>query len=74
MSKPKRGLWIGSEPVRCDTCDQPFEGIFVDGKTKMGPWAKLCPRCHERMGVGLGVGLGQRYRLNGDGEWIKTDG
>jgi hypothetical protein len=32
----------------------------VDGKTKFGPWAFMCGECHEEVGMGLGVGLGQR--------------
>jgi hypothetical protein len=33
----------------------------VDGATKGGPWASMCDDCHADMGVGLGVGKGQRY-------------
>jgi len=64
--------WSGSKPV-CDFCstdafDRLIEGkkdavmdTFVDGKTKMGPWALMCESCFSKYGVGLGTGLGQRY-------------
>lgn len=35
----------------------------VDGKTVLGPWANMCTECHERYGVGLGTGRGQRLIL-----------
>lgn len=46
-------------------CDLPKHGdekvvATVDGKTKMGPWANMCERCHHEVGVGLGLGKGQR--------------
>ena len=37
----------------------------VDGKTRDGPWAYMCDECHDRFGVGLGTGRGQRLTLPG---------
>ena len=49
------------EKVTCDLCR--VECIeWVDGKTIMGPWANMCLACHKRLGVGLGIGKGQRYQ------------
>jgi hypothetical protein len=45
----------------CDICLQALGKTYVDGKTKMGPWAYMCERCYKVHGVGLGTGLGQRY-------------
>jgi hypothetical protein len=33
---------------------------YYDGKTVMGPWAYMCESCFQRVGVGLGLGRGQR--------------
>lgn len=32
----------------------------VDGRTHQGPWANMCGSCFELLGVGLGLGRGQR--------------
>lgn len=58
---PKVRRWLGPIPA-CDFCGKPgsAEG-FVDGKTKLGPWASMCPRCHAEHGVGIGQGRGQEY-------------
>lgn len=31
-----------------------------DAKTTAGPWGYLCQECFQSVGLGLGVGLGQR--------------
>lgn len=56
--------WKGSTPVKCDVCRDKIKDIFVDGKTSMrGLWANMCDPCHQSIGVGLGLGRGQRYEL-----------
>jgi hypothetical protein len=61
MSKVK---WLGHE-TNCDMCTATLSAdvieYFVDGATKQGPWAILCPQCFEQHGVGLGLGRGQKY-------------
>jgi hypothetical protein len=61
MSKVK---WLGHE-TNCDMCSASLSAdvveYFVDCKIKQGPWALLCPHCFEQYGVGLGLGLGQKY-------------
>jgi hypothetical protein len=52
--------WTGSVP-RCDICEQTTNRWFVDGATKMGPWAIMCPTDFKSYGRGLGPGLGQKY-------------
>lgn len=54
--------WAGKLP-NCDFCNKLPEDYFyfIDGKTKYGPWAIMCPDCFIEFGVGLGTGLGQKY-------------
>lgn len=55
--------WIGSLPEKCDLCGVKIKSqkFWVDGRTRMGPWANMCPRCFGQYGVGLGTGAGQKY-------------
>jgi len=55
--------WMGTPPEKCDLCEKKLEEVFVDGKTKQGPWGILCSKCHAKYGCGLGEGLGQKYNL-----------
>jgi hypothetical protein len=48
--------WLGTPPEKCDLCETPITDEFVDGKTRMGPWANMDIRCHNQVGVGLGTG------------------
>ncbi len=58
MTKKK---WLSARPTKCDVCSELLGVDFVDGRTMMGPWAIMCPGCHDRVGCGLGVGRGQKY-------------
>jgi len=54
--------WMGGK--RCNFCNDELQGLrwFVDGKTKpSGRWGIMCPECFDRYGVGIGIGLGQKY-------------
>jgi hypothetical protein len=53
--------WTGKID-KCDLCKAPIDRFFVDGRTKMGPWAIMCPGCHRDQGLGLGMGKGQKYQ------------
>lgn len=55
------GEWMSEVPKTCDLCRAPITTTFVDGRTLAGYWANMCPQCHARAGVGLGVGRGQKY-------------
>jgi len=61
--KLEAAKWIGTLPEKCDLCGLKLKSqkFFVDGRTRMGPWANMCPRCFEQYGVGLGTGAGQKY-------------
>jgi len=45
------------EEKKCDFCGQTAQ---YDGRIRFGPWAYMCPKCFERHGIGLGLGVGQR--------------
>jgi hypothetical protein len=71
--------WLSQVPEKCDTCDTPITNKFYDAKTKMGPWACMCPTC-QVLGPGInkvGLGLGQEYtktKVDGKIIWKKTAG
>lgn len=67
--------WLSPAPITCEMCGSLIRNVFYDAKTKQGPWACMCPRCHtEGQGVGkLGRGYGQEYTKQGTA-WIKTGG
>lgn len=44
----------------CQFCKRTPD-IIVDGATKSGPWAYMCEADHQKHGVGLGTGKGQKY-------------
>lgn len=67
-------FWQGTPPVQCDSCHNPIKDEFSDQKTSIGPWAILCPSCSKWIGLGFGLGLGQRYRKQPDGRWLKVEG
>lgn len=68
--------WLGVVPKVCDLCHRTLGTVFVDGKTKSGPWGIMCPSCHKYHGYGLGVGKGQKYRktkVEGETKWLKIE-
>src|SRR5215471_5085314 len=52
-------------PAHCDMCHAFLPNVYYDAKTRMGPWANMCPACFRCLGIGLGTGLGQKYVLHG---------
>lgn len=70
---PKQKKWESSIPESCDICGEDIADEFVDGVTRYGGWAIMCPICHSSIGNGLGMGKGQRYRKQGN-EFIKIGG
>lgn len=71
-TEPKR--WMGPAPSTCDCCGKGICDWFVDGKTKLGPWAIMCTVCFAQTGIGFGIGKGQLYQRNEQGQWPKTRG
>lgn len=70
--------WRGDVPTACDVCGDSILEIFVDCKTKMGPWGCLCVDCHTQHGFGFGVGRGQKYQkiecVPPPCRWVKIEG
>jgi hypothetical protein len=71
--KYKADKWLGEVPKK-DDFGAPITDEFIDGKTAMGPWGIMSPRTFRQMGTGLGMGKGQRYKKNPQGEWEKVEG
>lgn len=70
----KEVIWIGSQPTNCQLCNEPLQSTFIDGRTRLGHWAIMCPECHMDQAIGLGVGKGQMYAKQTDGRWQKVAG
>lgn len=66
--------WISPAPEKCDICKEPITDTFVDGATKFGPWGFMCPSCHPKVGCGLGLGRGQKYVKQENGQFKKVEG
>ena len=73
MTTKRTVTWAGDVET-CDVCNIKITEKFVDGKTQMGPWALMCPKCFRAHGRGLGLGLGQQYTRRDDGKYVKTAG
>ena len=69
-----KNKWYGTIPTQCEVCGGKLTDEFIDGKTKVGFGAIMCPACHKEFGVGLGLGKGQKYEMkvikDGEKEWI----
>lgn len=65
--------WAGPVPSK-DDFGHLITETFIDGKTKVGPWAIMTPESHAAIGMGLGLGKGQQYTRQEDGRWLKTAG
>lgn len=59
----------------CDLCqkDLNFEEYFIDGVTKSGPWALMCPKCFYKEGTTVKFGHGQLYGKMND-KWLMLGG
>lgn len=74
----KARYWIGDAPTKCDMSDALSDhdnmDTFIDGRIHGGSWANMCLKCHAAVGVGLGMGRGQKYTKQEDGRWLKVAG
>jgi hypothetical protein len=55
-----------AEIPMCDFCrmnGEPNVPAGYDGKTRLGPWANMCPTHFGLHGIGTGLGVGQRLVL-----------
>lgn len=65
--------WTGTLPQN-DDFGKPYGHVMYDAKTILGPWANMRESSFLKYGIGTGPGLGQRYELQPDGRWLKTQG
>lgn len=73
----RKVYWLNPPPKSCHTCSKLIRGVFIDGRTKAGPWAFMCEACwRDGLGLGgaLGLGRGQKYKEQLDGKWLKVEG
>lgn len=70
----KQVEWCGSK--KCDFCEKEIHGILIDGVTKHnGCWATMCEPCHKKHGYPkFGMGIGQKYKENKEGKFLKIEG
>ena len=61
--KPPKECQIGHETITTE---------FIDGATRNGQWAYMCPACHKQYGYGLGVGRGTKY-IKDNNLWKKVN-
>lgn len=74
LFEAKEMYWSGPVSAKDDFGDA-ITDTFIDGKTKMGPWANMTPDSFKKHGAGkLGTGYGQKYEKQEDGKWLKTEG
>lgn len=65
MEKEAPIMWHGTIYTNCQICEHKLDKFFIDGKLLgRGTWAIMCVNCHREMGSGLGVGRGQKYKLD----------
>lgn len=67
--------WAG-EVGPLDDFKHPIQDEFIDGRTVFGPWGIMTPDSWMRVGVKqpLSPGIGQRYKKQEDGRWLKVEG
>lgn len=72
--------WLSRVPD-LDDFGNPIHSDFVDGATKYGPWAIMAHTAVHGVissfqvhGRELGLGLGQHYRKQADGRWLRVEG
>ena len=71
-------IWYG-DVKNIDDYGRAIDNVFIDGRTKHGPWAIMNPTSFEMYGVGLGTGRGQKYQKSAVGpdgsfSWAKVEG
>lgn len=67
-----------SSPVGAtDDFQSPIDDEIIDARTVYGPWALMSPASFARYGGTngrLGLGLGQRFKKQPDGRFLKVEG
>jgi hypothetical protein len=69
-----RKKWESPIPKK-DDFNRPVTDTFIDGKTHYGSWAIMTPVSWRQHGIGrLGLGRGQAYQRDQDGNFYKMEG
>ena len=59
------GDLVETKVLTLPDCDfHPGVKAAYDGRTRMGPWANMCPNCMVDYGLGVGLGRGQLLVLD----------
>ncbi len=64
-------------PKKCDICTHPFRkspGVLMYDAVAYGRWGCLCHECFTKFGCTLGVGHGQKYQRQTDGQFLLVEG
>jgi len=64
--------WLGAH--HCDVCRKMNPPELYNCRTNLGVWGMLCKECFNILGVGLGIGKGQRYERQEDGKYLQVEG
>jgi hypothetical protein len=75
MTDRRPDRWRGKVGER-DDFGQPYNGVMYDARISgRTAWANMSELSWRMFGVGqLGIGFGQRYELQPDGVWLRTEG
>ena len=66
--------WLSTIDIH-DDFGIPYNNVMYDAKTKMGPWANMSEESWMKFtNQKLGLGIGQKYKKQIDGRWLKVAG
>jgi len=71
---PPKVYWSSPLPDACQLTGKPFNGVMYDANLPGLGWGNFCFEAFDERGGKLGTGLGQKYRLQDDGRWLKVAG
>ena len=66
--------WDSPAPTACHICKAPITHAFIDARGPGGWWTTICSICFNLGPFRLGTGHGQLYKLQPNGDWLKTAG
>lgn len=73
-NEPPKKYWLGTPPSTCNACGGRMGSVFTDGRLPGMGWGMFCHPCYPSHGGKHGLGLGQQYRRQPDGQWLKVKG
>jgi len=66
--------WCGPVPAVCEISGKPFNGVMYDASVPGLGWAHICYDTFKQYSCKVGSGMGQKYRKQDDGRWLKVEG